>query len=153
VLDLAFAMMTWVVVLQVTSVRGILQSIAAGLLGRDSFRGGWRTAALGAFLHVLIAYGWTVVFLVAVRSWPWLRRAVGSLRGAVWVGLAYGPLVWLAMQRVVLPLSRARPMPVFTWLFLVCLVQHALMVGLPIVLLVRTGTAGGGTQLGAGRRD
>ena len=34
----------------------ILQSIAAGLLGRASFTGGWPTAALGLVLHFFIAF-------------------------------------------------------------------------------------------------
>ena len=52
-LDLLYATAFW-------SLRGvpaqrILQSIAAGLLGRASFDGGVRSAALGALLHYTIA--------------------------------------------------------------------------------------------------
>ena len=55
------------------------------------------------------------------------------------MGLACGASVWLAMSLVVLPLSRANAPSVFTGLYLNNLIQHGLMVWLPIVLLVRDG--------------
>ena len=50
----------------------ILQSIAAGLLGRASFQGGAKTALLGAALHYLIAFTATVVFFL-ISHLPDLR--------------------------------------------------------------------------------
>ncbi len=41
----------------------IMQSIASGLLGANSYAGGAATAALGVFLHFVIAFGATVVFI------------------------------------------------------------------------------------------
>jgi hypothetical protein len=37
------------------SPQWVLQSIASGVLGSDSYKGGFRTAALGAAFHFLIA--------------------------------------------------------------------------------------------------
>jgi hypothetical protein len=52
----------------------ILHSIASGLLGRASFAGGWRTATLGLALHFFIAFVIVLVFMMASRPLPWLRR-------------------------------------------------------------------------------
>src|ERR1700732_711915 len=45
----------------------VLQSVASGLLGRASFQGGAKTAALGAFLHFFIAFSWAAIYYVASR--------------------------------------------------------------------------------------
>ncbi len=52
----------------VTALRGgshvrMLQSIASGLLGADSFTGGAATAALGVLVHFTIAFIWTIFFI------------------------------------------------------------------------------------------
>jgi hypothetical protein len=136
-LDLAYAMLVWTVIQPVTTPRGILQSIASGLLGRSSFGGGWPTAILGLGLHLFIALVWTLIFLAALRLLPPLRRWVSDRRGAVLVGLGHGALMWLGMDLIVLPLSRARATPVGSPFFFINLAQHALVLGPPIVLLLR----------------
>jgi len=52
-------------------------------------------------------------------------------------GLLLGVLIWLVMDLIVLPLSRARPTPVLSGRFVLNLVAHAVLVGLPIALLIR----------------
>ena len=79
----------------------ILHSIAAGLLGRASFSGGWRTATLGLALHFFIAFVIVLVFMMASRRLPALRRH------AVPAGLLYGIAVYLTMTFVVVPASAA----------------------------------------------
>lgn len=84
----------------------ILQSIASGLLGRAAYDGGAATAWLGAGLHYFIA---TVMVLACyVVS----RRFAGLLRHPIRYGLAYGMLLYAAMNLIVLPLS-ATGMPAF----------------------------------------
>jgi hypothetical protein len=136
-LDLAYAVLVWAVIRPVTTPRGVLQSIASGLLGRSAYRGGWPTAFLGLALHVFIALTWTLIFLAALRFLPPLRRWVSDRRRAVLVGLGYGALMWLGMDLIVLPLSRARATPVGSPFFFINLAQHALVLGPPIVLLLR----------------
>jgi hypothetical protein len=46
-------------------------------------------------------------------------------------------LVWVAMDLVVLPLTRSRPMPVASGMFLTMLIGHMLVVGLPIAVVLR----------------
>ena len=83
---------------------GILHSIAAGAIGRDSARaGGVPTAALGVLLHFLIAFIIASIYIVASRFLPVLRRR--------WLicGIAYGVAAYFMMTFVVVPLSNAGP--------------------------------------------
>ena len=143
VLDIAYAWLNWVVVQKVITTERLFHSIAAGVLGPQAARaGGTRTAVLGAFLHVVIAFLWAIGFYLAVRVSPTLRRWAGTTRGAVLVGLAYGVVVYLAMNYVVVPLSATgRGFPAVDVKFFINLVQHMLMVGLPIALIIRDGEA------------
>jgi hypothetical protein len=119
----------------------VFQSVAAGLLGRDSYAGGVATAALGLALHFAIAATWSAIYLALVRRSARLREIVRRPGGAAAVGLAFGPLVWLVMRFVVIPVSAATSGPVRSWVFVVMLAGHALVVGLPIALIVRDGEA------------
>jgi hypothetical protein len=109
-----------------------LQTVASGLLGLDAFEGGTATAGLGLGLHFVNALGAAFVFFLVSRHWSFLReRSVVS-------GLVYGPLVYLFMNFVVIPLSAfpytiQYPPAAFVQGF----VSHALLVGLPIALSVR----------------
>jgi hypothetical protein len=109
----------------------VLQGIASGLLGPSAMQGGASTAVLGLFLHFLIAFTAAAVYFAASRGIPVLVR-----RAAV-CGLAYGVVVYLFMNLVVLPASRVtRGTPavsVVIWLLII----HMLCVGLPIALAVR----------------
>jgi hypothetical protein len=109
----------------------VLQGVASGLLGREAFRGGAAAAALGLALHFVIAFGAAGVYYAARRWWPIL------VQRAVLAGLAYGIVVYVVMNRVVLPLSRvsSRTQP---WSFVLTMVAiHMVFVGLPIALAVR----------------
>jgi len=141
VLDIFYAWANWVVVQHVITTQQLFQSISAGLVGRDAARaGGMQTALLGAFLHVVIAFLWTVGFYLAVRSSATLRGWMRTTRGAIFVGLAFGAVVYLGMNYVVIPLSAApRPMPKLTTQYFINLVQHMVMVGLPVALIIRDG--------------
>jgi len=80
----------------------VLQSVAAGLIGRDASRaGGVETAALGLGLHMLIA-----TLMAAAYVLPATRFAVLT-RQAVLCGLVYGFFLYVAMNYVVVPLSAA----------------------------------------------
>jgi uncharacterized membrane protein YagU involved in acid resistance len=114
---------------------GILQSIASGLLGTDSYKGGLKTAALGAVLHFFIAFTAATVFYLASRKFHFLvQRAVIS-------GLLYGVAVYLFMNLIVLPLSAFPHKIRFSSSAVVTgLIIHMLCVGLPISLVVKTVT-------------
>jgi hypothetical protein len=116
---------------------GILHSIAAGALGRDAARaGGISTAALGLFLHFLVAILITTVYVVAGRFLPVLRRR--------WMicGITFGVIAYFVMTFVVVPLSKAGPghisftLPA-TPVMINGVLIHALGVGLPAAYFAR----------------
>jgi uncharacterized membrane protein YagU involved in acid resistance len=83
-----------------------MQSVARGVLGTASFEGGAATALLGVLLHYTIAVSMAVTYyLVSRRVSALSRRPIAS-------GVAYGVLLYLLMNLVVLPLS-AVGMPKF----------------------------------------
>jgi uncharacterized membrane protein YagU involved in acid resistance len=105
-LDLVFAIVFWCAFHETRPMQ-ILQSIAAGLVGREAaYDGGARTAALGAVCHYTIATGMSLAYYLVAREWRQLVRA------PVLLGAAYGVLLYLIMTFVVLPLS-AVGMPKF----------------------------------------
>jgi hypothetical protein len=109
----------------------VLQSIASGLLGAESYQGGLRSAALGAALHFSIAFVACTVYYAASRKFKVL------VQHAILWGVLYGVAVYLFMYLVVLPLtfhrSFVRPLSaVATGMGI-----HMLCVGLPISLAVR----------------
>jgi uncharacterized membrane protein YagU involved in acid resistance len=124
-LDIVYACVFWAVRADIPPTR-IFQSVAAGLLGEASFQGGASTAALGLFLHFLIACTMALAYYVAARRWPVFARRPVPL------GVAYGLLLYVVMNLVVVPLSAASPGsrdP--TWIAHTVAV-HAFLVGLPI---------------------
>lgn len=109
----------------------ILQSIASGLLGREAFRGGEATAALGAALHFGMTTAMAAVFVMVSLAWPGLRA-----RAVQW-GMIYGGAIFLVMNYVVVPLSRANGTGPPPELYAAGFVVHVLLVGLPIALIAR----------------
>jgi hypothetical protein len=118
----------------------IFQSIASGLLGRAAFRGGLRTALLGACLHFFIATVVVLIYYVASKRLHILTRQ------AVVFGILYGIAVYFVMNRVVVPLSAASsggPVPLAV--LANGLLIHAFGVGLPSALFARAALGSGPT--------
>lgn len=110
----------------------LLQLIASGLLGADSYNGGFKTASLGVVLHFVIALGAAAVYYAASRKLTFL------VRHAIVAGLLYGVAVYFFMNLVVLPLSAFPHKVSFRPALLVTgLIVHMLCVGLPIALVTR----------------
>ncbi|HEY0502632.1 MAG TPA: hypothetical protein VGD42_03970 [Lysobacter sp.] len=134
-LDMLFATGFW-------SLRGvaperILQSVAAGLLGRDAFAGGGATAALGLALHYLIAIAMAFAYAWAARDMPLLRRRPLSL------GALYGLALFAFMSFVVVPLSASPRGGALPASWVVCSVfAHVMLVGWPCAWFARRGWDG-----------
>ena len=109
----------------------ILQSIAAGLLGRASFQGGAGTAALGLFLHFFIAFVIVAIYFAAARGIPLLTRRPFLF------GPLYGLVAYWVMNYVVLPLSAAGGSHPAGAVLTNGLLIHAFGVGLPAALAAR----------------
>ncbi len=111
----------------------LFQSIASGLLGAQSFRGGWPTVVLGVALQFFIAIGAATFYYAATLSIPMLWRKP-------WIsGPAFGIGLFFFMQRVVIPLSAVhqRTAPMSMSELTDQLLSHAFLVGLPIALMAR----------------
>jgi hypothetical protein len=110
----------------------VLQSIASGLLGSESFKGGPATAALGLALHLGITIAAAAVYFLFARKSTLVQRHY------LLFGALFGVLVYLAMNFVVLPLSAVPFKIKYTTLaVLQGFVSHALLVGLPIAWCLR----------------
>lgn len=115
-----------------STVARLFQGVASTLLGPAALDGGNRTVAIGIAMHVGVAFGWSAVFLAMVRSSAWLRRVVRSRHGVVKVATVYGPLIWMVMSLVVIPLLTHRaPRISFRWW--VQFFGHIPFVAVPIV--------------------
>lgn len=112
-----------------TPVR-MLHSIASGVLGRESYAGGIATAALGLGLHYTIVLAMAFAYFAAARRWEGVVRR--PLRSAI----VYGLVIWVVMERVVVPLSAAPfRMPMDPASATRSLAVHVFLVALPIAVL------------------
>jgi len=105
----------------------VLQSIASGLLGADSYNGELSTAVLGGVLHFGIAVGAAAVYCVA-------RVKISLLANASTLsGLLYGVAVFAFMHWVVLPLSAfPHKLSYSPGILARGLIVHMFCIGLPI---------------------
>lgn len=108
----------------------MLQGIASGLLGPQSFEGGMTTAGLGLAIHFLIAFTAASVFYVGSRQFSFLtRHAVAS-------GLLYGIAVYVFMYWLVVPLAFVNARHSISR-DVTAVIVHMVLIGLPIALVVR----------------
>ncbi|MCI0348552.1 MAG: hypothetical protein L0Z53_03925 [Acidobacteriales bacterium] len=130
VFDITQACIAWGIQNGVPPIR-IFQSVAAGVLGRAAFQGGWPTAALGLGLHFFISFSAAAVYYLASRKIKFLTEH------AVIAGLLYGEAVFWFMRHVVIPLSATSAGPFSMATLLTGPIGHMFLVGLPISLAVR----------------
>jgi hypothetical protein len=136
-LDIAYALTFWFFYRDVAPAQ-VLHTIAGGLLGLPAARaGGAATALLGLGLHYFIALCMAAAFFIASRHFRLLTRQ------PIVAGIAYGVLLYLIMNFIVLPLSALPPhawKPTLPALGDLC--SHMFFVGLPIALATRRARAG-----------
>lgn len=108
----------------------ILRAIATGLLGREAFQGGLPVSLLGLVLQWAMSLLIAAIFVIAARRMAWMRQR--------WIiaGLAYGPVVFVVMEYVVVPLSAAMK-PHFTALSLLENLAAMLLFGLIVSFFAR----------------
>lgn len=132
-MDITAAIVTWM--FRGVPAMRILQSVAGGLLGRDTFAGGPSTAVLGLLLHFMIM---SVIVSVYVAA---SSRLAVLTRHAIACGIAYGIAVYIVMTFVVVPLSAAGGARPSLPLILEGGIVHILCVGVPIALITRRFTS------------
>jgi len=129
--DITFAIVFWWFRAGVGPTR-VLQSVASGLIGRTAaISGGTKTALLGLFLHYFIAFCIVLVYWLAAKALPVLRRH------AVILGSIYGLGVYFVMNYVVIPLSATKRGPFNMLSFVLSLIVHAFLIGLPAALFAK----------------
>lgn len=108
----------------------MLKGLASAVLGDDAVTGGVHVALAGLALHFAIMAVMAAFFVIVADRMPVLK--------ARWViaGIAYGIVLWAAMNLVVLPLRFGwhpfKPLGLAEQLF-----SHIVLVGLPIAWFAR----------------
>jgi uncharacterized membrane protein YagU involved in acid resistance len=129
-LDIVIAIALYAVIQEKTTATKLLQSIASGILGKDAYSGGLKTAVLGLGLHYCITTLFTTTyFLAASRVKP---------LGTRWLiaGIGYGIFIWLVMNLIVLPVTFGRMQPMSISSVTPALLIVIGSVGIPISYLV-----------------
>ncbi|HEU0296601.1 MAG TPA: hypothetical protein VFR47_27945 [Anaerolineales bacterium] len=112
-----------------------LQYVASGAMGDAAFTGGPATALLGLVLDFIMTTIMAGVFIFSADRIPLLRRHV--IPGSI----LYGFGVFIVMNLIVLPLSAAPALPAPPlWLLIELVLQHILLIGLPLGILVQRNT-------------
>jgi hypothetical protein len=118
-----------------TPIISSLQYVASGAMGDTAFTGGLATALLGLVLDFIMTTIMAGVFILSVDRIPLLRRHV--IPGSI----LYGFGVFIVMNLIVLPLSAAPALPAPPlWLLIELVLQHILLIGLPLGILVQRNT-------------
>ena len=118
-----------------TPMISALQYAASGIIGEAAFAGGLTTALFGLVLDFIMITIMAGVFIFSADRIPLLRRnvIVGSF--------LYGFGVFIVMNFIVLPLSAAPALPAPPlWLLIELILQHNLLIGLPLGILVQRNT-------------
>lgn len=80
---------------------GVLKFVASGLFGKEAFTGGAFMIIAGLVIHFLIAMTFTLFFYLLIKNIVVLRA------NRLVTGLPYGAFVWVVMNKLVLPLTKA----------------------------------------------
>jgi hypothetical protein len=113
------------------------QGVALTALGAGAIGDGNTQVIAGLFVHLGVAFAWSAAFLIAYESFEPLRRTAASPFGVTKIATVYGPLIWVVMSALVIPMRTGRP-PVINPRWWIQFFGHAFFVALPIVAMIRT---------------
>ena len=119
-----------------TTVARLWQGVASTVLGPAALDGGAKTAAVGIALHLAVAFTWSALFVAIARLSPTILRMIATPSGALAVAAAYGPIIWLVMSLVIIPLATGRA-PRFGFRWWVQIFAHVPFVTIPLVFTAR----------------
>jgi hypothetical protein len=108
----------------------LFRAIASGAFGAGAaFSGGTIMVFWGVLFHFIIAFAWTILFFLVYPMFPplWKNKYI--------TGLLYGVLVWIVMNRIVIPLSAIAPRPFDATSAIIGTSILVVAVGLPIAIL------------------
>ncbi|HEY5731519.1 MAG TPA: hypothetical protein VIS72_15840 [Anaerolineales bacterium] len=115
-----------------TPLTSILQYIASGIMGEAAYAGGFTTALLGLIFELVMTIIIAGIFVFSADRISLLRN------NAIVGSLLYGFGVFVVMNFIVLPLSAAPALPPpAMWLLIEMILEHLLLIGLPLGILVQ----------------
>lgn len=112
------------------------QGVASTVLGPTAIDGGTRPLLVGIALHLAVAFTWSAIFVAAARMSFGLRRTIATPVGALAAAAVYGPIIWLVMSIVVIPLVTGHA-PRFGFRWWVQIFAHIPFVTIPLVFTAR----------------
>jgi hypothetical protein len=119
-------------------VARVWKGVAGTLLGPSAMEGGAGTVAIGVLMHFGVALAWSAVFLALYLGSGAIRRLVRSRGGVLAAAAVYGPLIWVVMSMVVIPMLTGRP-PSITYRWWIQLAGHIPFVALPMIWQISRG--------------
>lgn len=94
----------------------LFQGIAATAFGAGMLERGTQAALLGLAMHFTVAFTWSAVLLLLITQVPSLARVLSEPYGVIKVAAVYGPMVWVVMSMIVIPLLTKQPPPItYRW--------------------------------------
>jgi hypothetical protein len=109
----------------------LFRYIASAVFGQAAFAGGRGMILMGVLFHFLLAISFVVIYFRLYHYIPWLQTQ--PLAAAAGFGL----LVWMIMNLVIVPLSRAAHRPFSLWVALINILILMIAIGLPAAYLAR----------------
>jgi hypothetical protein len=77
----------------------VFKYIASGFFGKEAFAGGTSMILFGVLFHYLIATGWSILLFLLYPS------LIQILKNKFIIGIAYGIVIWIVMNLLVVPSS------------------------------------------------
>lgn len=109
----------------------VLKYIASAVFGKEAMTGSGSMIFFGLLFHYLIAFAFTIFFAaIYSKLWQWFKSIP-------LIALMYGVFIWLIMNLMIVPNSRATQIP-FSWSagIVNCLIL-IVCIGLPLAYLFR----------------
>ncbi len=112
------------------------QGVASTVLGPTAIDGGTMPILVGIALHLAVAFTWSAIFVAIALGSPAIRRAIATPAGALGVAIVYGPIIWLVMSLVIIPLATGH-FPRIGSRWWVQIFAHPPFVTIPMVFMTR----------------
>lgn len=109
----------------------ILRYVASGIFGSEAFTGSALMVLSGLVIHFLVAFGWALLYFLLYPRLIFLHK------NPVMSGILYGALVWVMMNRVIVPLTAIPEAPFNLTNALIGMGILMLMIGLPNAFIAR----------------
>jgi hypothetical protein len=103
--------------------------VASGAFGQSAYEGGSMMSLIGLAFHFVVAISWTFIFYAAYPKLTILQS------NKFFAGMAYGILIWLTMNFVVIPLSLIGLRPFNLVSASIQIIIHLFVIGVPISYL------------------